>query len=689
MRFFTAVILCVGLGCSAWGAPITTGSLIDEMTDMTALTYFPEPAYETVQFSSYDRRSSVPGGEHWFANADGFGMEPIPGFEREIRPPDGDTPGEYLICDVEGPGAIVRLWTATISGDVRVTLDDASAPLYEGPAEKFFRHPYDTFLADSAITPEVLAGSLYQRNAAYAPFPFAKRCKIVWIGNARKVHFYQVQIRKYAKETPVATFAPNDINVFADKIKKAASVLSDIEKNWTYVSQEAKPISLTVPAKTIDQGFKVEGTGAIERLVLNLKAHDLDKALRQTILHIQFDDAPWPQVQAPVGDFFGAGPGINPYVSVPFTVAPDGTMTCRYVMPYKRAMRILFDNRGDQDVSVSGSVLCSDYKWDDEASMYFRARWRVDHNLVASVHDEMGGQDLPFLIARGKGVYVGTAIMMLNPNNVPTIDGNWWGEGDEKIFVDDDVRPSTFGTGTEDYFNYAWSDPELFQFPYCGQPRNDGPANRGFVANYRWHILDRLPFDNSIAFYMELLNHGRTEGFSYARIAYHYGKEGLIDDHVNITDDDIQIPALPATWEPETWRGAKNWTIFASEALLQKAQNISYEEGPLWQGGRVLVWTPANEGETITFEFTLPEDDQYGIFMACKFQPDGGTLEAHVDGSPLEFEKKAQTRLVAPYHIQSKVIGTPGSFTAGKHQLTLVAQVAGKPIGIDFLAYSH
>ena len=38
----------------------------------------------------------------------------------------------------------------------------------------------------------------------------------------------------------------------------------------------------------------------------------------------------------------------------------------------------------------------------------------------------------------------------------------WWGEGDEKIYVDGEDFPSHFGTGTEDYYGYAWCRPEEF-----------------------------------------------------------------------------------------------------------------------------------------------------------------------------------------------------------------------------------
>src|SRR5690606_24055760 len=122
----------------------------------------------------------------------------------------------------------------------------------------------------------------------------------------------------------------------------------------------------------------------------------------------------------------------------PFTVTTDGTMTCRYPMPFAKSMRMTFENRSGQPVRVTGSALRAPYTWDDATSMHFRARWRVNHDLVSSNRASLGAQDMPFLMARGQGVYVGTAISLLNPNSIPTTWGNWWGEGDEKIYVDDD-----------------------------------------------------------------------------------------------------------------------------------------------------------------------------------------------------------------------------------------------------------
>jgi len=686
MPYKICFVMCL-ISCAAAAGPVTTGSLVNEMVDMHRLASFPEPAYETVQFSSYDRLSSVPGGEHWFANSDGFGRERIPNFEAVLEEPGGEKPGEYLMCDIEGPGAIVRLWTARIEGSVRVYLDDAEEPLYEGPAEKFFLHPYDSFLEGTGLTRETLEGSFYQRNAAYAPLPFAKRCRIVWIGKIAGTHFYEIQARKYEPGAEVVTFTPQDLKTCAKDIRRVAGLLADVDREWPYRSK-AKPEEFSVeiePGKTAE-ALLLEGPGAIERLVLRVDAPDIERALRQTLLYVQCDRHPWPQVQSPVGDFFGAAPGINPYTSVPFTVASDGTMTCRYVMPYERTLRILFENRGAEKVAVSGSVLPTEYTWDENSSMHFRARWRADHDLVASKYREMGVQDLPFLLGRGKGVYVGTAVMLLNPNNVPTPWGNWWGEGDEKIFVDDDVQPSTFGTGSEDYFNYAWSANDHFHFPYCGQPRNDGPANRGFVVNFRWHVLDPLPFKNSIAFYMELFSHDRTPDFSYARIGYHYARPGFVDDHIAPTNEDLRVPELPATWEPLAKFGAARFEFQPCEDLIETSKDLVQVKGGLWQGGNMIVWTPKKSGEQLKLNLQFPDDGAYSVMLAGALQPEGGSFRAEIDGAAMQFNGRDSVSLATPHHLLSRIFSTRlKDMKEGAHALTLIALEAGKPIGLDFL----
>jgi hypothetical protein len=672
---------------------ITTGSLFDEMADMANLATFPKPAFRTIQFSSYDHRSRLPGGPDWFANSDGFGGEPIPNFEKVLRAPDANGTGEYLIADVNGPGAIVRLWTAAISGNVRVSIDGSQTPVFEGSADDFFHRPYDHFAQVSDINVDRFHQTIYQRDASYAPIPFAKSLRVVWVGNIKDIHFYQLQVRLYDEGTPVTSFRPEDIHTYRDTIDRVTLILSDPDENLVPRSQRRPELfELNLEPSDKKTLARLDGPLAIEQLSLQLSAKDMDMALRQTLLRITFDDYPCSQVQSPVGDFFGAAPGINPYQSLPFTVRPDGTMICRFVMPFEKDCKIELYNLGKQQVSAKGSVFSMPFVW-NERTMHFRARWRANHNLIASNRDV---QDLPFLLAYSKGVYVGTAVYLMNPCPVPTSYGNWWGEGDEKVFVDDDRVPSIFGTGSEDYFNYSWSSPDIFAWPYCGQPRNDGPGNRGFVTNFRWNVLDSIPFKNNIRFYMELFSHERTPGLSYARIGYHYARPGLTDDHMAIMPDDLRLPVLPDNWQPAARMGAANSVFFAAEDIVTDkvgaVREPPLQNGRIWAGGKLLVWTPTKDHGRKSFEIPVALTAKQQIHVALAMTARSGRIAFSIDGKQLLLENGAEdVDLYRPYRTLLRSIALKTlELQAGKRTLTLEWKGAPKGItnpevGIDFI----
>ncbi|MCK5650233.1 MAG: DUF2961 domain-containing protein [Gemmatimonadetes bacterium] len=667
---------------------VTTGSLYEEMIDMVGLTKYPEPAYQTLQFSSYDRRSNLPGGPDWFANSDGFGNEPIPGFEAVLREPDEEGIGEYLMADVAGPGALVRLWTAAIEGSVELWLDEQTEPVYQGAAYDFFQSPLDAFPQSSGLDRDNLERTLYQRDAVYAPIPFAKRLRLVWTGNLERVHFYQLEVRRYEAGAKVVTFSPKDLATYRETINRVAAALADPDADLPALSQNrATRIRVSLEAGEAEDALELEGPGALERLALKVEATNTDLALRQTVLHIHFDGNPWGQVQSPLGDFFGAAPGINPYQSLPFTVRPDGSMVSRFVMPYRESVRIRLENQGDQPVTVTGSILPMVYEWDEERSMHFRARWRVDHDMIA---DPAAVQDLPFIVTQGQGVYVGTTSILMNPNPIPTPYGSWWGEGDEKVFVDGRVQPALFGTGSEDYYNYSWSSPDIFAYPYCGQPRNDGPGNRGFVTNYRWHILDPLPFQRSIGFYMELYSHERTPRFSYARIGYHYGRPGMTDDHTAIMPEDVRELRLPEGWVPPARMGARNAVFYQAERLITGGR-LPFQSGALFAEGRIPIWRPSAPGEALRLRVPVPTDGEYRIHFVARLDAAGGRARVMWDGEPALSTEGSIVDLHRPHRTLLRNFTLPTrEIDAGTHTLEFVFDgtpegVERPEIGIDFV----
>lgn len=678
-------LLLLGAPQGVAAEPVTTGTVIDEMIDLDRLADMPADHYNTIQFSSYDRTSDVPGGPGWFNNADGFGSSPLPAYEKVLREADDEGIGEYLICDVEGAGCIVRTWTAAINGKIRVYLDGSDKPIFDGPAEQFLHRPYEAFVEGTEFEGESLRGTFYQRDAAYCPMPFAKRCRIVWEGNLRHVHFYYVQIRKYDDDVEVKTFTPEDLKTYSKNITNVKKVLGDPDANYKLEGDKKQPIDVTVEAGKRSVAFELEGPGALEQLRLKVAAENLDAALRQTIMHVSCDGWTAPQVQSPVGDFFGAAPGINPYVSLPFTVSGDGTMVSRFVMPYEKTIRVEFENLGDQTVKIEGEAQVNSRKWDKDRSMHFYARWRMMHDVTT-----YPPVDIPYLLANGAGRYVGTGTYMMNPARGTHPSGSWWGEGDEKIFIDDEDYPSSFGTGSEDYFNYAWSAVDIFFHPYCGQPRNDGPANRGFVTNNRWHIIDDLPFKKRISFYMELLSHHRVEGFSYGCIAYHYARPGKMDDHRVVTRHEATKPELPGPWKPLAYRGSANATYFEPEAITDAAHTV--EEANLWTHGKLFVWKPKQKGDTLTLTLPVKEKGQYEVRLGMAHDARSGKVSAKLNGERFGFG--GSRGILNTHEPHRTMIRASASdlveLEPGDYELELTYEGPGKEgdepfVGIDFL----
>jgi len=679
--FLGVFLLLFNLSGSLGQGMITFGTLIEEMTDLKRLTYLPNPSYRMIQFSSYDRRSKIPGQEDWFSNSDGFGNEPIPGFEEILEIPGQNGIGTYLICDVEGAGAILRLWTAGIGGEIRCYLDNMDTPVYEGKAADFF---WDTAEILSTVKQgSPLAEIFRQSDATYFPVPFSSRCRIEWIGNIREIHFYHIGMRVYEAGTQVKTFRPDDLDKYADKLEKLKEMFSNPDKIIDLGNFDTEKFGKELPEHSEVELFKKEGTQAIDYLSFKINAIDIESALRKCILNIYFDDAVIPQVQSPLGDFFGAAPGLNHYLSYPLSVQADSTLVCRFLMPFRHSARVIIENHSDESIAISGMVHFTDYAWQEGSSMHFWARWKMNHDLTASNNSII---DIPYTILMGKGRIVGTAAFLYNPSQAVTSWGNWWGEGDEKIFIDDDNFPSFFGTGSEDYFNYSWSSEQIFSFPYCGQPRNDGPGNRGHVSNFRWHINDDLLFKDKIAFYMELFHHGVVPDFSYGRIVYAYTLPGCIDDFVPISASDIQkIPYL--YWQPEAYLGSAGFRFIEAEKIVANGSANIIEKGNRWSDGQVLIWKPEENNEILKFYLDQPEGGEYIMGLTLVHLPEGGIISIYLNGEMIQINDNESIDLHEPYRVLlrnhfSKVV----SFKKGKNEVSLkfIGKDSDKVVGVDF-----
>ena len=146
---------------------VTTGTLLEEMADLGRLARWPDPAYRTIQFSSYDRRSrydETTGAQvDWDANGDAGNY---------IR--KDPATGEGVMAEMEGPGCIWRIWSADAqAGRVRIYLDGATEPVVDLPFIGYFDRKNEPF------TRRALVHNTARGWNNYTPIPYQKSCKIV------------------------------------------------------------------------------------------------------------------------------------------------------------------------------------------------------------------------------------------------------------------------------------------------------------------------------------------------------------------------------------------------------------------------------------------------------------------------------------------------------------------------------
>jgi hypothetical protein len=325
-------------------------------------------------------------------------------------------------------------------------------------------------------------------------------------------------------------------------------------------------------------------------------------------------------VWCPIGEFFGTGYKINPYKTWYTKVTADGTMSCYWVMPFKKVSQINIHNYGSQDVHVKGGLKTSPWHWNNR-SMYFHANWKNYDHIMARSSGMDGGNafDVNYIKIQGQGVFAGDTLTIFNRA------AKWWGEGDEKIYVDGEKFPSHFGTGTEDYYGYAWCRPEFFESPFHAQPNGSGNLQVGFSVNNRYRMLDGIPFKKSLTFDMELWHWATTE-IDYAPATFWYAFKGA---ETNIENSPTQIKGKVARLRR---------VIEGENAQLRKVSGgFTEAQSGDWGSsqGKHLWWTRGNVGDELVIAFNVAETGQYEVAAQMVTADDYGRFTIMLDGEVL------------------------------------------------------
>ncbi len=368
----------------------------------------------------------------------------------------------------------------------------------------------------------------------------------------------------------------------------------------------------------------LEGPGVITHIWFTLSTAERNWG-RYMTLRMYWDGDPDPAVEAPLGDFFANGNAMHAHVnSVPVQVSSQGrAFNCFWPMPFQKSARIVVTNESEKE----------------NRALYFYVDWIKLDKLPADTsyfhaqyRQEYPGEAIEeYLVfeGEGRGCYVGTVFsaILRRPS--------WFGEGDDRFYIDGEEVPSIRGTGTEDYFSTGYNVRPMDRL-YNGVSIREGGRGEWFpgarVTAYRWHINDPIVFQKSLRFAMEHTGYGfgaadtggpqvRRDYYSSVAFWYQVGKAKRF-----ATMPPAKERMLPAiTIEAET--------LFDKMKFYpeQKAEVRGYR----WPLGQEVFFANRQPRGYMELTFDVPEKGVYNVLLYFTTSKNHAIVDVELDGLPV------------------------------------------------------
>ena len=344
------------------------------------------------------------------------------------------------------------------------------------------------------------------------------------------------------------------------------------------------------------------------------------------VTFFRWDGEEHPSVWSPLGDFFGTAAGANAYRSLPAGLTEGGWWYANWYMPFAKQAEITIANDGDTPRKIVLEIEHAPLKGDPARYARFHAKWHRDAFLPEE--PERRAIDWTLLKTTGRGRFVGVNLHVWNPR------GAWWGEGDEKFFVDGEKFPSTIGTGSEDYFGYAWCNPTCFANAFHNQTISMN--NKGHISVNRWHIADAIPFQRSFEAAIEKY-FPNSRPTLYAATVYWYEAPGGDDPY-----RPWPVAERAGYWDEsmlQVWRAkgaveGEKLKVLKPVAGQPQIQDMSGWLGR-WSGDAQLWWTRAKPGDQLNLALPVKQAGRYVVKAQFTKAVDYGVMQILLNGRPL------------------------------------------------------
>lgn len=424
--------------------------------------------------------------------------------------------GEWVVFDVDGPGCIYNFvqhrYPESEEPIFRFYFDGEETPRFEiKPSEFGEKFPFVSPLADAYLGPDDNGRGPIRVVRSFVPMPYRQSCKItssLRLKGAAKGDggWGHVVYHAYDTADGIETF---DGNESYDRLLGM----------WRRVGEDPKPPAETVvhaaQALEIPPGesavvLEARGQGS----VVALKAR-LDDATPEDLqglwVRIAWDGHERPDVECPVGAFFGNELGLNAVRVLSHGRTEDGTLYNYFPMPYWNGARIELANKSERPVRLarweSHTTSANNALYPQGMTGYFRATPYYESKATP------GSDSIIGRIAGRGHVVAGLVTGFTRSPGVISC------EGDVRVYIDGIGTPQVESDGSESWVCYGWGFPTPPEMnpssAYDGLP--DNPWSMVRLMSGDWY-----PYRSELVFGIEA-GEFNNQYLRHSGVLFYYG----------------------------------------------------------------------------------------------------------------------------------------------------------------------
>ena len=428
--------------------------------------------------------------------------------------------GEWVLFDVDGPGCLCNFvqhrYPTSETPTFRFYFDGEAEPRFELRPEDFGKKaPFLAPLADIYEGPVDNGRGPIWVVRSFVPMPFRKGCKVTstvkLLGNDKargEGGWGHVVYHRYPTAEDVETFTGRE----------------DFEPLRARLGELQVPPETRLPSTehTIPPGGRValldtEGPSVIRALALQVRDYT-PADLAHLWIRMQWDNHAFPDVDLPLGAYFGNLFGNNALRFVVCGMDAKGGFDSRWPMPYWEHARVELVNHGPEARVVLAAV---DHEASDaypqQACGYFRASRYYPETVSVRGHDTVLAD------VSGRGHIVGGII------RGRSVNGGWAScEGDVRLYIDGIATPQIESDGSESWSCYGWGFPTPPENnPIAGYDGSGPPPCKWSMMRT---CLDAVyPFRTGFRFGIEAHGHNDAD-IAHTGAIFYYGADapGLV-----------------------------------------------------------------------------------------------------------------------------------------------------------------